>query len=549
MASLQNRGSAPLGYKLAAHLLRRATYNISKSRIEHFATLNVTAALDELLDYNSFTTSELSLPEPVAYDTGTPYINSGSSSLTDSQLRYTVTNWFMEEARKATTLQFKLAVFLHANFVATDSTFDYRAYYDYVSWLLCYSKESYKELAYKITYDNRMLIYLSNQYNHKNAPNENYAREFLELFTITKGEQIAPGDYTNYTELDVRQAARVLTGYRRDTSRSIIDIETGIPTGRAVYSVHDVGNKTFSHAFNGRTITGATSADDMFRELHDFVDMVFDQDATAKNICRKLYRFFVRRNIDTEVENDIIIPLAIILKNQDYNIEIAIRTLLSSQHFYDEDDSIHEDEIIGALVKPPFDLLLHSVNLLEANIGIPNAITEQERRYHYQFYLYSRIQFLNYSDMYLFRPLTVAGYKPMYQDPDYDKQWFSFNTLEVRYSIGKSIIDGKRYFQSGGPSWRISFDVVDYVQNSGNFSNPRNAETLINEVYEILLVETPESFKHEYFFNEIFLRGLSVFNWMVEWDNYISTGNSISVKGHLEDLFTEIMASIEYQVF
>ncbi len=549
MASLQNRGSALLGYKLAAHLLRRATYNISKSRIEHFATLNVTAALNELFDYNSFTTSELEFPEPIAYDTGTPYVNSGSSSLTNSQLRYTVTNWFMEEARKATTLQFKLSVFLHANFVATDATFDYRAFYDYVSWFICYSKESYKELAYKITYDNRMLIYLSNQFNHKNAPNENYAREFLELFTITKGEQIAPGDYTNYTELDVQQAARVLTGFRRDTNRLNLDPETGIPTGNAVYSIHDIGNKTFSHAFNNHTITGAIDVNDMFRELHDFVDMIFAQDATAKNICRKLYRFFVRRNIDAEVENDIIIPLATILKNNNYNIEITVRTLLSSKHFYDEDDSIHEDEIIGALVKPPLDVLLHSVNLLEANIGMPNAATVQERTNHYLFYLYSRIQFLNYSDMYLFRPLTVAGYKPMYQDPDYDKQWFSFNTQAVRYSIGKSIIEGKRYFQSGNPNWRITFNVVTYVQNSGHFTNPRNAEILINEVYKILLVEAPENFQHEYFFNEIFLRGLGISNWMLEWDNYISTGNETSVKGHLEDLFTEIMASIEYQVF
>lgn len=54
---------------------------------------------------------------------------------------------------------------------------------------------------------------MSNYLNVKNSPNQNYGREFLELFTILKGEQVAEGDYTNYTEHDVQQAARVLTGF------------------------------------------------------------------------------------------------------------------------------------------------------------------------------------------------------------------------------------------------------------------------------------------------------------------------------------------------
>lgn len=543
MASLQHRGTAPLGYDLAYHLLRRATYNISKSRIDYFATLNIDQALTELFNYTSFTTADFSQSEPLAYDTGTPFVNSGSSALSNGALTRTLSHWFINEAKQATTIQFKLATFLHSIFIVHFDIY-YKVFYDYLLFMLYYSKESYKELAFKITYDNRMLIYLSNHYNRVGAPNEDYAREFLELFTITKGQQVGPGDYTNYTELDVQQAARVLTGYRYRSARDVIDPDTGIPTGVATYVYHDTGNKTFSHAFGNQTIIGATDTNDMFRELQDYIDMVFGQPETAKVICRKMYRFFVRRNIDTEVENDIITPLATILRDNNFNIEITVKTLLSSQHFFDEDDSTFGDEIIGALVKTPMDLLLHSFNLLD--VTIPDPITDTYN--HYANYLYSHYRFMNYAEMYLFHPVTVAGYKAIYQEPDYDKQWYNFNTAEIRKSIGKSILKNKQYFQPGNPTWKVTFDVVDFVRNSGVFSDPKNAQTLIDEVYELFLIETPEVFRHEFFFNEIFLKTLSVINWKFEWLNYLSSGIDASVRIPLEDLFSEILSSPEYQI-
>jgi len=544
MASLLNRGTEPLGVDLAAHLLRRATYNISRLRIDYFASLNVDQALDELLDYTSFSKADLHLPEPIAYDTGTFYINSGSSELNSSALRYIISHWYIDEAKRSTTLRFKLATFLHSIFITSLNFSLYHLNYDYLLWLIYYSKDSYKELAYKISYDNRMLYYLGNRYNRVGSPNENYAREFLELFTITKGPQIAPGNYTNYKEHDVQQAARVLTGFRNENERTIIDPDTGIPTGYAQYSYHDSGDKTFSEAFNSTTITGAVDADDMFRELGDFVDMIFSQDETAKVICRRMYRYFVRRTISAEVENDIIAPLATVLKDNDYNIEITIRTLLSSLHFYDEDDAISGDDVIGALVKTPVDLLLQSFNLLDAEIPDP----ETDAYNHYLSYYYSRHRFLKYCEMYLFRPVSVAGYKAIYQEPDFDKFWFSFNTIDSRYAIGRSILDGKQYFQVGNSNWKVSFDIVDFVEKSGVFSDPSDAQVFINEVYALLLIKAPESFRHTYFYNEVFLKTLSEEHWFDEWNLYISSGNNTSVKGPLSDLFSALMGSPEYQV-
>jgi uncharacterized protein (DUF1800 family) len=155
-----------------------------------------------------------------------------------------------------------------------------------------------------------MLKYLNGDVNNETNPNENFAREFLELFTIGKGPQQGPGDYTNYTEEDIQAAARLLTGFKKGNRTDNIDADTGIPRGYANPNKHDSTDKQFSYAFQDQIITGSSTAEGMWLELRDFTEMVFTQDETARNICRKLYRYFVSRNISTEIETDIIGPLA-----------------------------------------------------------------------------------------------------------------------------------------------------------------------------------------------------------------------------------------------
>ena len=106
---------------------------------------------------------------------------------------------------------------------------------------------------------------------------------------------------------------------------------------------HNTGNKTFSHAFGNTTISGGNNVNSIHQELDDFVDMIFNQLETAKAYCRKLYRFYVQREWGQDVEDDIITPLANQLMNDNgngtYNLLHVLTTLLSSEHFYDEDDS------------------------------------------------------------------------------------------------------------------------------------------------------------------------------------------------------------------
>ena len=187
-----------LGYNNAYHLLRRTTFNITKSRILSFSNLTPNDAITQLFIFQQ--------PNPVS-----PYNNNGetifptynSPTVSDTQNTQSFTKfdnyWWLYHAMKDISMQYKLSFFLHLMFV-TDTDSSTWANFDYKELLRFHANGSLKDLAKRITSNPRMLDYLNNNLNKKNSPNQNYAREFLELFTILKGPQIATGNYTNYTE-------------------------------------------------------------------------------------------------------------------------------------------------------------------------------------------------------------------------------------------------------------------------------------------------------------------------------------------------------------
>ena len=420
MSSL-NPLSGNLGVPFATHLLRRTTYNFNRSRINAFATMTADAAVDALFAAPAFI-----LPEPIDPKTNQAWINSGSYNSTtntsDTDLKYFVISWWLHEALNDTSLVSKMSFFMHTTFTASaQDIMNSWHLFDHLALCRRFATGNYKAFATKMTIDNLMLNYLNNDTNTATNPNLNYAREFFELFTIGKGPQVGPGDYTNYTEFDIEQAAKVLSGWRRGTRSTAttaspnLDAETLIPKGIASGSNHDKTNKTFSAAFQSTTIIGQAAnlsstltAADMPRELNDFISMIFNQDETAKNICRKLYRFFVRRTISADVETNIIVPLAATLRTNGYDLSFALKQLLKSQHFYDADDANPNDNTIGALIKSPLELVLHSLSSL--NIGIPSPTSDSVN--HYQnFYRDSVIKIMfTFANFNIFYPDNVAGY-------------------------------------------------------------------------------------------------------------------------------------------
>ena len=280
----------------------------------------------------------------------------------------------------------------------------------------------------------------------------------------------------------------------------------------------------------------------MWRELEDFVDLIFSQLATPKNIVRKIYRFFVGRHISQEIEDDIITPLAITMKNNQFKISPIVKELLKSEHFYDLDDSVATDETIGNMLKSPFDILAQTISFF--NIDIPNYLTDTYNHYHRWYRLTVQDVITTMAGMTIFSPDSVAGYPAHYQEPDFSRNWFNGSTLIARYKQPEILLTGNRVLASGS-NGGIQLDIVKFVETSGVCTDPYNAETLVNDFLHYLLPETAHPDRAQYYLLT-FLDGLEPINWEFEWTNYVSTGDSSAVKIPLETLFKLVISSQEY---
>jgi len=546
MASL-NQKSGTLGKRLAAHLLRRATYHVTPARIDNFANKTATQAVDELF----LPTAPLYPNGPLYWENGNPIFSatdiSQSQDIESFPTNTAIAFWRIYEASADTSIKWKLINWFSTLFNLYSS---YRYNYYYWKMLDAMTSQNLKKLAYNMTLDNNMLSYLNNNTNSKDSPNENYAREFLELFTILKGEAIGVGNYTNYTEADISTAARVLTGLRN--SNTTLDGETGVITGRAFSGNHDTANKTFSAAFGNTTITGASSASDMYRELDDFVTMVFDQQETARAYVRKMYRFFVLDNISAEVETDIIEPLATQLRNNGYQHEVVLKRLLKSEHFYDDDDNDSTNEIIGGKMKSPLEMFIVSTNLLD----IQNTDTDLENLFGSprQHNIHNE-HFRNVG--YDFRgPNTVEGYPGFYDAPGYSKNWFSANYIYERFTYGISFRRGRRRNTNSFIPYKC--DMVQWVENNvddpagpGTVPAPvgaADATKLVDDMLTYLLPDMPTGDRYDYFENKL-LGGLSPINWYFSWVEYLNTNDDSNVRVGIESLYDAIMSSPEFQTF
>ncbi|MEZ4893856.1 MAG: DUF1800 family protein [Saprospiraceae bacterium] len=462
-------------------------------------------------------------------------------------LRRYVLSWWSDEALRDPGIYHKMVIFWHQYMAVSNLSNKSTGVFDYLSLLRWGALGNFKKLARKMIMDNTMLLYLNNHQNTLNNPNENFAREFLELFTILKGEQVGPGDYTNYTEDDIVEGAKVLTGCRAVTDRSVVDDETGIPRGDYRYNLHTKGDKTFSERFNKTVIKGAANTAEMPAELDDYVDMIFAQPETAKNLCRRLYRFFVHKTISSEIETDIIEPLANTLIANNFEVLPVIQKLLKSEHFFDADDSDNADEIIGGLIKSPLELVYQSLSFF--NLSPADPATEPGANYlFHEFGLAQRLFALaNYSP---FNPSDVAGYPGFYQDPDYSRAWFNSSTIIARYKVPAALLSGRRTIGSGvNQPLGVKLDIAPWVKTSGVITDPNDPYVLVQDLLNYMLPEAVDNDRFNYFYDTVFLDHLPPADWSYEWQNYLNSNDDSEVKIALERLINAIMYSPEYQTF
>ena len=533
-----------LGQLRAKHLLRRCLFHYNNDLLNNISNLNATEAVSQLLLDDSVTYSEPYDPLPDENPHGF-WLSSGvypPDIPNQGRKRGLLTAWWWYNMINRVNLKDKLTFFLHTTFtIANGDVGASHYFYDHLRLLEYYSSGNLRDLAKKITLDNAMLNYLDNTQNNANNPNENYAREFLELFTITKGEQVGEGDYSTYTEQDVIEAARVFSGFKTQLDRSIIDPDTNIPMGRLSINQHDQGIKTFSYAFDNYELQGGNTQETIFEELYEFVDMVFDKQETALAYVKKLYRFFVKSEWDEDVEQNIIIPLADDLYNNGYEILPVVKKLLESQHFFDAADSDPTDEIIGSIIKSPLQLLSSTITNLGFNIPDP----ENDMENYYKFVMFfMRNTYFPMAGMNVFAPDTVAGHPAIYQSPDFDRHWFSSSTILARYRLIECLITGRNKLGGNG-FFGSELDTVAFVENTS--ANPGNIYYLVDEIANILYPNPIDQDRVDYF-SELILEGYPSYYWTDTWDEYLATGDNTIVKTRLDLLIGAMINAPEYQL-
>lgn len=549
MASL-NPITGALGTRRAAHLLRRTTFRYQRPRVDELAALTAADALTNLL-----TPSPLLMDQPVYGTSAETWINPPTPPDTpvpgedDDALRRYVIGWWLNEALHDPGAGHRMEFFLHQYLSVAADSGSSSQFFDYLQLLRWGAFGNYKQLVTKIVLDNCMLNYINNNQNYVNNPNENFAREFLELHTIGKGDIAGPGDYTNYTEDDIVQAARVLTGFGNARRDQNTDPDTMIPAGKPFPQSHDNMPKTFSNRFAGTVIsTPSNDAAGMMAELNSFVDMIFAQDETARNFCRRLYRFMVTRAISAEVETDIIGPLAATFIAANFEMKPVLEQLLQSEHFFDMDDSSATDEIVGAFIKSPLDLSLQALSFFD--VPIPDPVADNET--HYVTFYSAGVQerMLSRTGMDLFFPPDVAGYPGYYQDPTFNRQFFNSASIVGRYKLPEILFTGTHaWVPSPGDPIGTKLDFAAWLKNSGVISDPADATVLVQELLMYLFPEVPDTDRFTYFLDEIFLNGLPATDWTYEWDAYVDTGNDSEVSIPLRRLLNAMMYAPEYQLF
>jgi uncharacterized protein (DUF1800 family) len=273
-----------------AHLHRRAGFGAGRAEVARDVKDGPRASVGRFLE-----------PRPTT-DEGRAVLDSLRAGVLQSRDADRLKAWWLYRVvYGADPLGEKLTLFWHGHFATSN------AKVNSVPLMLAqnelfrkHARGPFGDLLTAIVGDAAMLVWLDGAGSKKEKPNENFGREFLELFTLGVG---------NYTEKDIREAARAFTGW-------------SVRDGQGVFAdaAHDAGEKTFLKQ------AGAWKADDVVR-------ITLEQPACAEFLCRKLCRFFVREDEDPTPE--LLRPLAEELRASKYDVGRVAGTILRSRHFYD----------------------------------------------------------------------------------------------------------------------------------------------------------------------------------------------------------------------
>ena len=218
-------------------------------------------------------------------------------------------------------LEEKMALFWHGHFAVNEAKVrDYRKTLGQLELFQKYGTDNFRTLLVSVAQDPAMLSFLDAGVNVKGSPNENFAREIMELFTMGVG---------NYSEKDIREGARAFTGWNYADLKFVVNKDQ-----------HDDGAKAF---------LGQTGNFDGV----DVINIILKQPVTARFISGKIYRYFVRQELDPQVQE----KLGTVLRNNDYKIAPLLETIFLSQDFY-------SPASVGTQIKGPVQLAISTFKKL-----------------------------------------------------------------------------------------------------------------------------------------------------------------------------------------
>ncbi len=512
------------------HLLKRIMFGAKKADIDYFKTRTMSQTVDELLnptapdpnppvkEYATSTTPGVTPDGNIAQ--GTTWINDiNSDGTVQSQRRASYKKWWTGVLiNQDRSIREKLIMFWTDHFGNETAEVGYGNWaYKQHMLIRQYALGNFKNLIRDITKDISMLRYLNGYLNNKNAPDENYARELMELFTLGKGPD------SQYTENDVKEAAKVLTGWQIDGA-----------TYTSVFNAnrHTTTNKLFSSFFNNTTITGRTGATAGDLELIDLLNMIFTQQEVAKFLVRKFYRWFVYYAIDAATETNVIAPLADIFRTNNYEIKPVLAALFKSEHFYDILNR-------GCYIKTPADHVIGS--LREMNIQFrPEAEYDTNYGLWNTFYSWMVNMGQNLHD-----PPNVSGMPAYYQEPSFHEIWINSDSLPKRNQFTDTMINSG-YSRNG---FRVQFNCVAFAQT---LNNPANPNDLIDECLKLFFRNDLSAQSKAQIKTQILLTGQQWdYYWTNAWAAYISnptTANFNTVNTRLKSLFQYFFNLSEYQL-
>lgn len=220
--------------------------------------------------------------------------------------------WLHQMVQSKQQLREKMAFFWHGHFASRNLNIFYQQ--QLLDTIRTNALGNFRELLHGVSKSAAMLNFLNAQQNRKDHPNENFAREVMELFTLGRG---------NYTEHDIKEAARAFTGWSANLK------------GEFVF-------RKFNHDFGTKTVLGKSG--DLTGE--DVLDHLVDQKQTAKYITQKIYRFLVNDTVDAKKVD----WLADRFYKSGYEITKLVEDIFTSDWFYDEKN-------IGVKIKSPIELI------------------------------------------------------------------------------------------------------------------------------------------------------------------------------------------------